>query len=680
MSRRLLLLLLVAATALVLAPSGALAAGRTLTYDQAVDKLVADGYPQSIETYLNSLGTNPLGMRPAGTAADNAAASYLADQLRAAGLSNVRLEGVPVDAYDLKGADVTVGDRVMVASQFPGVRGTPAKGISGDVVYVGNGTAANFDAVGDVRGKIVLVDLALDYFWLNSPVAEATFRGATAVIMTTGPLSTTWYMVAPDALGSNDAECMDSHVPTVFVSTMDGGWLKQQLTAGVVAATVHSDVRVTPYTKGGTGYNVLAEIPGSARDGSKLLIVSHHDAHFRAGLDDTGAVATEMLMAKAMKTSAYKPQRTVVFLFTTGEEFGYGNSYFDYLTGSWYAITHTHTDWPGKVVGMMNLECLAVAGSPLSVNTSVDMASWLQAAIAANKSVLPWGASVGTPVSSWSDGYPLTASGVPAFTMAAAGSDFDLRYHTNYETQDAIDWLYVGKVARFGKVLAGQLDAGLLPYDLKARADDVAASVTSGDLQNAGVPAAKVTRLTSAVTAFRNAANSFAARKGSIPAKRYAAVNSGLLGVVKDIDANLSALSAWEEGVYPHEQVLYDVANLNKTLAALGGPRPQFDAALKALVEVGKTGYGIYFSPEVYAEDLSRLDPDYPLLTWGSLGHLPPELNVLAEYRMIERGDAQAAITGLTPVRNAEVIELGKRCDDISALLENLTPRVDALR
>ena len=37
------------------------------SYDQAVDSLVSQGYPQSIETYLNSLGTSPLGYRLGGT-------------------------------------------------------------------------------------------------------------------------------------------------------------------------------------------------------------------------------------------------------------------------------------------------------------------------------------------------------------------------------------------------------------------------------------------------------------------------------------------------------------------------------------------------------------------------------------------------------------------------------------
>ena len=109
-----------------------------------------------------------------------------------------------------------------------------------------------------------------------------------------------------------------------------------------------------------------------------MLVASHQDAHFRCGLDDTGALVAEMTMAKAMMMSGARPKRTVVFLLTSGEEFGYGNSYFDYLTGAWWAISHAHPDWAGRAVAMLNLECFARPGAA-SANTSPELAQWLRA-------------------------------------------------------------------------------------------------------------------------------------------------------------------------------------------------------------------------------------------------------------------------------------------------------------
>jgi aminopeptidase YwaD len=655
-----------------------------LTYDGAVSQLVAQGYPQTIETYLSSLGANPLGMRLAGTEAERAAGRYLADELRAMGLSNVRLEPVPVDTYELGGASVTVGDREMTASQFPGIPGTPLSGISGNVVYVHDGTAAEFDAAGDVSGKVVLVDLNLETVWLNSAGAEATHRGATAVISTYGPNSAPWYSIAPEALGSNDGEYMDGWVPFVYIARQDGDWLKAQLEAGVTTATMKSKVDVTPHDfsdpeAGGVGYNVVAELPGTSSDGRFVLVTSHQDAHFRSGLDDTGAVVSEMTMAKALMLSGAKPKNTVVFLFTSAEEFGYGNSYFDYLSGAWWAISHEHPDWAGKAVAMLNLECFARPGAA-TVNTAPELASWLKRTATANRSLLPWGLEVSSEKSSWDDGWPMLASGVPSFTMAAPGDDFWDRYHSTWETKETIDWQYLAKLTRFVGALQRSLDGGLLPYDLPARARSVGAAVQPALLRSAGVPAADVNGLVRAADGFQAAADRFAARKSAIRASRYATVNQELLNVVKDVEANLTGLSAWEDTVYPHQQVLLDVLSLNATLAELGRPTPRPAKALDALAMVYKTAYGLYYSPEVYAEDISRLAPDYPLLTWGALGHLAPQLNVLDQYRMIEAGEYAAATADLRPLRDQDRTELVSRVRSLRTLLRGLTPRIDALR
>ena len=92
---------------------------------------------------------------------------------RADGLRNVRFEPVPVDVFEFKSATLTVGDRTMIASTFGGVPPTPAGGITADVVYVHGGTAADFDAAGDVTGKIVLMDKMMTSWWYNMPAFEA---------------------------------------------------------------------------------------------------------------------------------------------------------------------------------------------------------------------------------------------------------------------------------------------------------------------------------------------------------------------------------------------------------------------------------------------------------------------------------------------------------------------------
>jgi len=244
--------LLAACTVLLLLPGAATAS----SYDKAVNRLIRNGYPQRVETYLNNLGTSPMGFRYAGSSSDNQAARYIARQMSSMGLKNVRLEAVPVDAYQFRGAGVTIGQRLLPASTFGGVPATPKTGITGDIVYAHYGTSADFDALGDVTGKLVLIDLKMSSWWLNLPCAEATARGAAGVILTFNPASPSYYAIYT-ALGSFDGYYDESWLPAVYVSWKSGEWLKGELGSGAVAGTMKNDTTMTMADEGGKGYNVM---------------------------------------------------------------------------------------------------------------------------------------------------------------------------------------------------------------------------------------------------------------------------------------------------------------------------------------------------------------------------------------------------------------------------------------
>ena len=196
---------------------------------------------------------------------------------------------------------------------------------------------------------------------MNFVGAEATLRHAAGVIMTYGDNTYPWYSY-PDALGSNDGEYDDDWVSMVYVAWQDGDWLKEQLAAGPVEATMNNDVTITLAENGGVGYNVVGVLEGSDPNAAPVLMASHIDAHFRAGLDDTGAVANELLVAKAMKMSGVQPRRSIIFFFTCAEEYGYTDCWYDWAIGAWYGITEEHPDWAGKLAMMINLELMAAAG------------------------------------------------------------------------------------------------------------------------------------------------------------------------------------------------------------------------------------------------------------------------------------------------------------------------------
>jgi Iap family predicted aminopeptidase len=648
-----------------------------MTLDAAIDKLVADGYPKQQNEFLNGLGSSPLGFRIAGTEAERQAAQHVADELDSMGVSDVSLEKVPVDAWDFKGASVTVDGREMTASSFAGANGTPPEGITGDVVYVHAGSKTDFDKAGDVKGKIVLLDTYFEQYWINLQCAEATFRGAAAVIATYGPTSAPWYGQTREALGSNDAEYERSFVPAVYVSRADGDVLKAQLEKGRVAATVKNDVTITMAENGGAAYNVVGEIPGTSGDGTMVVIGGHTDAHFRAGADDTGAVSATLTMAKAMMMSGYQPKRTIVFFFDTAEEYGYTDCYFDWIIGAWYAITHEHPDWPGKAVAYINLESMAEKGSTLGVAAPPELAGWVKQVSGASDSGLARTPRVGDRISSWSNGWTFTAAGVPSITMSATGKDYWRRYHSDQEVDANIDWNMIGDIAKFTAELQAGLDAWVPPYSLAAGAASITQRIDSRTLVGAGADPAKVKRLAAAAKAYQAATKAADERLSSAGAAQGAATAGELLGIERDLNRGTLALSIWEKQILPFEQVAKDAGSLRAAIAYLD--KGDGDSALRALVGVSNTWNAVFADEQVVVQDNARWAPDYPKLTWGAQSHLPPVLDVWPQWELVEAGKLSRAAGQLQAAYDGEKAELDRRLDDLSALLEGLTPRVAAL-
>jgi hypothetical protein len=680
--RRTVLLIALAVLSLALLLPAAAAAAGMLTYDQSIDYLYAKGYPNNIETYLDNLGTSPLGYRLAGTPADNEAAYYLADKLSAMGL-RVTMERVPVDVWDVRGAGVTVGANEFECSQFAGVPGTDEDGITADVVYVGSGLAADYVGL-EVRGKIVLVDSSMDNFWCNMQGDEATRHGARAVILTSNASdpaaaypSAPWYIIAPDALGANDGEYDMKFAPLIYMSQQDGDWLKAEIAAAPlsgVRATFKSDVVITMANDGGYGWNVLARLPGTAHNGQKVIINAHHDAHFRAGLDDTGAVAETMAMAKAMTMSGYKPKRDIVFLFDTAEEFGFTNCWYDWSIGAWTFITQEHPAWVGKIAAFWSVELMAAKDATLDFNTAPELAAWLDVNAAAGRAsgLLPNGFTLETPQSTWQNGWSVQASGVPSFEVSAGGQGFGDLYHSTYEVQDLLDWDYMADINKFFFRLFKSMDGAVLPYDFAARGTDLQSTIDVGELTAAGVSPAdaqEMARVAAAVTAKGAAWNR---TKSKVSKANRGKADYTLLQAADISLESYTALDAWDSNSYPHQQTLWDIQNMDAALDALRARPADPDAAHEALAAVGSNWLATLFSPSVYLYDLTRHDPEYYRVTWGALGKQVDQFDMTPAWALIAAGDYAAAAAKVQKMRDADVLSLRmrvKRMIEAGALL-----------
>lgn len=652
------------------------------SFDEAVDRLFAAGFPQGLESFFCSLGTDPAsGFRWAGTTAERAVSDRVAAEMRAAGLANVRLEPVPVDVFEFQGASLTVGGREMTASTFAGVPPAPEGGITAPIVYAKGGTAADFDAAGDVAGKIALLDLRLGSWWISLPAMEARRRGAAGIVCTYTPEDPKYFSADPAALGSFDGQYGAALPPWIYISRRDGDRLKADLAAGPVTGTLVLREQVKPAKDGGRGMNVVGEIPGARRDGQIVLLAAHQDAHFRAGADDTGALVNLLTIAKAMTASGYRPGSTVIFLATAGEEFGYTDSYYEWIVGAWWAATRDHPDWAGRVRALVNLETMALAGAPLTLRASPELKPWLETLTARSTDLLAHGVEILTPVASWNDQWTFTAAGVPSFKINVQTEAYDTLYHSNLETQALVDFGHLAKIAKWIFRAVGELDGGLLPYSLKTLAADLAEAWKGDGAEVAGADPQAVRRAGEAISSFRIAAAAFESERAAIPAGRIAAVNAGLLAVEKTLNTALTGLSPAEDDatVFPYQPVLKDLRGIDRALDAIGAARPDKAAALKALAGVYLTRLGTLFSHPVYRSYIARLDPSFENIHWGAQGHLPRPVDVVPEYRLIEAGQYARAAAGLRPKQEALAADLNDRLLRMAEALEEAAAATSAL-
>ena len=700
MGKRLVLLLPTCVLVLLLLP----AAAQAMTYSQAVNKLVKAGWPQAIEKKLGSFHSSALGFRSAGTPADNAQAAYIAAQMRAVGLTNVHLESVPVDSWDFRGASVTVGTKKYTASSFGGVRGTPLAGVSGDVVYVGGGSAAEFDAAGDVKGKIVLVDFESPMWWMSYPAMEAGLRGATAVILThSDDPAMGGYYDQQKALGSFDAESQLSAPPMVYISWKSGDALKAALDAGPVSATVKNNVVLRLADDGGLGYNVLGEIRGSRNPGQMVLYGSHHDAWFHGGLDNASAVVNSLLTARAMKMSGYHPRRTVVFFSSTAEEYGYTQSYYDWCIGAWHAITQRHPQWAGRISAYINSELLGYKAGNMWMLASPEITPTLNATLAAStdltltkNATAP--AVIGGPWS-WNDQWTFSAAGVPSVCFWSQDHDYSglvktTMYHTQYDTASLIDWTFLGNINKFEFRVARQFagNTALLPYDFSARSDDLAAALsvqvdsavlgttTYGDTLAEYASSPVYGDFEAAVGRFHDAAAGYAAGKSTIAASDYPSVNARLMGVNKLLNTGLTGLDWLDNTSYPFKQTAFDIAMMDQAIDVIDGGGPGWQADASADVgAVGLMWYGTNFSHAVFTKELQRHRQSYYRIAWGGQGHLDKYQDLTPEYNAILADDGPTARTGLQAKLGVQQADLDSRLVAMTGTLNAASDQIGDL-
>lgn len=357
-------------------------------------------------------------------------------------------------------------------------RASGADGVRGSLVYLQAGRAEDF-AGQDVRGRIVLLD------GIANPAASlrASQAGAAGQVHIS-PHAHIHEMCISPVWGSPTPQTL-SRLPTTVVLSValaDGEALKQRLRTGeaieaVLYAEVDTGWRLTPILEA----ELMPE--GAAADAPFVLLSGHQDTWYLGVMDNGGANATMLEVARICAAERARWQRGLRLCFWSGHSHG------RYSGSAWYAderwlelaarcVAHVNVDSTGgrgatvlsdapccsELLGLARAAVRAEGGQELDgvrMPRAGDQSFWGIGipAMFMGMSEQPAGQSV-----------DVAASVLGGGTRKGAG--FGWWWHTPDDTLDKIDPDVLARDTRiYVHTVARLLTDAILPLDYAAHAD-----------------------------------------------------------------------------------------------------------------------------------------------------------------------------------------------------------------
>jgi len=394
--------------------------------------------------------TTEIGPRQAGTEAEAAARRWALAKLTALGFQNVREENYNMPTW-VRGEETASltgpfhPQRLAIAA-LGNSASTGAKGIEGDIAYF-----ASYDALVAapdhfVQGKIVFIDHQMEptqdgsgygYYGRGrfSGPNVAAKKGATAIVIRS---------IGTDDhrnphTGVTNFEDGVKPIPAGAISNPDADLLVRQwqraqkirakeVPLGYVAAALRMKLLLTPRSLGQqVSGNVIAEVAGSDRTASPVIIACHLDSWDlgTGAIDDASGCGIITAAAKHVMTAG-QPRRTIRILWAGAEEVGVfgGKAYFDAHGKEKHAVA-LESDFGADRVWRIDFKL-------------PDSAKALSDRIAA--AVMPFGVVRGRqPANGGADIGALVQAGVPAVDLAQDGTRYFDIHHTPDDTLDKVD-------------------------------------------------------------------------------------------------------------------------------------------------------------------------------------------------------------------------------------------------
>ncbi|HCW07133.1 MAG TPA: hypothetical protein DGG95_07200 [Cytophagales bacterium] len=424
------------------------------------------------EAHLTFLASDEMRGRDTGSPEIAIAANYIAAQYKRQGLKTVNNAPTYFQEVGLqqtqppKKAEIKLGSEVFTYRKDLLVLNGKTSSISGDFVFVGYGTAEDFNSV-DVKGKIVVSyagtsekSTVRQAYRKESPEKYKLVRnkGGVALIEIYSFAEPSWQVIAGFLSGSRIS--LSDEVSTV--EDMPHFWMRksesESLNNLIKQKTATGSFSVEPSSpKIIPGKNVVGIIEGTDPTlKNEYIVLSAHYDHIGVRKNQTqdsiyngardNAMGTTAILEAAKFFSANPVKRSLIILAFCGEEKG--------LLGSqWYA---NHPMIPLNQT-VYNLDCDGAGYNDKSIITLIDL-NRTTADELLKKGCKAFGLALhGDPVPNEnlyerSDNYNFAAKGVPAvdFSPGIKTMDEELMkyYHQPPDEVSSLDFDYVVKYLR----------------------------------------------------------------------------------------------------------------------------------------------------------------------------------------------------------------------------------------
>jgi hypothetical protein len=412
-------------------------------------------------------------------------------------------------------------------------------GLTGRLLPVGSGTEDDF-ARHDVRGRIVIVD------GIASPAVSlrASRAGAVGQVHVSGYEHKHEMCISP--VWGSPTETQAGLLPTTVVVTVakaDGDRLKERCARGDAEATLHAEVdtgwRKTPL--------LVAELPaeGSGPDDPFVLFSGHHDTWHFGVMDNGGANATMLEVARLLAARRSAWRRSFRLCFWSGHSHG------RYAGSAWYA-DHHWTELCRRCAVHVNVDSTGARGN--TVLTDMPVSAELRAL--AVEAVRAQGGqelaglrpSRAGDQSFWGIGVPslfMTAGEQPVgqgSNVAASifgggarnGAGFGWWWHTPDDTLDKMDPdLLVRDTRVYVHAIWRLLTDPVLPLDYAAHADDLLEALA--DVETASGKGVDAASLTALARRLRDAARELNRVSGACEGEAARALDAALMAASRHL-------------------------------------------------------------------------------------------------------------------------------------------------